>query len=126
MSELFTLTFSFVERYSLFFSPSSNNPLRHNFFFSSADPPTVDIQTSDLEDLEDKKDDATIRCVVDSNPQSKVTWRKEKAGDAVISSESEIIFSPVSRMTAGLYSCVAENPLGMSKPAFVELDVKCE
>ena len=79
-----------------------------------------------MDDLEDKKDDATIRCVVDSNPQSKVTWRKEKAGDAVISNESEIIFSPVSRLTAGLYSCVAENPLGMSKPAFVELDVKCK
>ena len=60
------------------------------------------------------------------NLQSSVTWRKEKDNSIVMSSDSEIVFSPVTRRNAGLYSCVAENPLGLSKPAFVELDVKCE
>ena len=89
------------------------------------DPPSVVVETSPLDNLEDKKDDATLRCIVDSNPQSTITWRKENLND-IFSSDKEIHFSPVSRHTAGLYSCIAENPLGMSKPAFVEIDVKCK
>jgi len=44
--------------------------------------------------------------------------------DGIFSPEQEIVFSPVTRHTAGLYSCSAENQLGMSKPDYVELDVK--
>ena len=66
-----------------------------------------------------------MRCVADSNPPSTILWRKEGL-NGIFSPDDEINFSPVSRHTAGLYSCTAENALGMSKPAFVELDVKCE
>lgn len=63
--------------------------------------------------------------MADSNPPSTILWRKEGL-NGIFSPDDEINFSPVSRHTAGLYSCTAENALGMSKPAFVELDVKCE
>ena len=46
--------------------------------------------------------------------------------DGIFSTEFEIVFSPVTRHTAGTYTCTAENPLGMSKPAFVDVDVKCK
>ena len=92
-------------------------------FFS--DPPTVKVETSALEHLEDEKDSVTLRCKVDSNPVGAILWRKDGL-EGIFSPEQEIVFSPVTRHTAGLYSCTAENQLGMSKPDFVELDVKCK
>ena len=79
-----------------------------------------------MEYLEDTKDDVTLKCIVDSNPPpSGVLWRKEGLS-GIFSPDPEINFSPVTRHTAGTYSCTAENPLGMSKAAYVDLDVKCE
>ncbi len=75
--------------------------------------------------IEIQKDDATLRCIVDSNPPATITWRKEGLKE-VFSPDKEIVFSPVTRHSAGLYSCSAENALGMSKPAYVDLDVKCK
>ena len=78
-----------------------------------------------MEHLEDEKDSVTLRCKVDSNPVGAILWRKDGL-EGIFSPEQEIVFSPVTRHTAGLYSCTAENQLGMSKPDFVELDVKCK
>ena len=78
-----------------------------------------------MDNLVDEKDDATLRCIVDSNPPATISWRKEGLKD-VFSPDKEIVFSPVTRHSAGLYSCVAENALGLSKPAYVDLDVKCK
>eukprot|EP00096_Caligus_rogercresseyi_P016613 TRINITY_DN934_c0_g1_i3.p1 TRINITY_DN934_c0_g1~~TRINITY_DN934_c0_g1_i3.p1 ORF type:complete len:638 (+),score=151.88 TRINITY_DN934_c0_g1_i3:127-2040(+) len=86
-------------------------------------PPNVKIQTTSLEYLEDQKDPVTLNCQVDSNPPSTVLWRKD-GKDGIFSGEKEIVFSPVTRQTAGIYSCTAENSLGLSKPALVEIDVK--
>jgi len=86
-------------------------------------PPTVRIETSPMDNLEDEKDSVTLRCIVDSNPRAAILWRKEGLnGD--FSPEQEIVFSPVTRHTAGLYSCTAENQLGMSKADYVKVDVK--
>ena len=89
------------------------------------DPPTVRIETSQIEYLEEEKDPATLRCIADSNPPATILWRKEGL-DGIFSPDAEINFSPVTRHTAGLYSCTAENALGMSKEAFIQLDVKRE
>eukprot|EP00095_Tigriopus_kingsejongensis_P003892 maker-scaffold597_size128559-snap-gene-0.8 protein:Tk03892 transcript:maker-scaffold597_size128559-snap-gene-0.8-mRNA-1 annotation:"hypothetical protein DAPPUDRAFT_54063" len=86
-------------------------------------PPTVSIETSSLENLEEEKDPATLRCMADSNPPATVLWRKEGL-NGIFSPDDEINFSPVTRHTAGLYSCTAENALGLSEPAFTQLDVK--
>jgi len=86
-------------------------------------PPSVKIETSPLDNLEDQKEQATLRCKVDSNPPAAILWRKEGL-EGIFSPEQEIVFSPVTRHTAGLYSCQAENQLGMSKPDYVELNVK--
>ena len=94
-------------------------------FVFLSDPPTVKVETSALEHLEDEKDSVTLRCKVDSNPVGAILWRKDGL-EGIFSPEQEIVFSPVTRHTAGLYSCTAENQLGMSKPDFVELDVKCK
>ena len=96
----------------------------HNFHLLT-DPPTVKIETSSLEYLEDNKDPAILRCVSDANPPAKVLWRKEGL-NGIFSPDAEINIQPVTRHTAGVYSCTAENPLGLSKPAYVELDVKCK
>ena len=94
-------------------------------FFHFVDPPVVKIDKTELDNLVDEKDDATLRCIVDSNPPATISWRKEGLKD-VFSPDKEIVFSPVTRHSAGLYSCVAENALGLSKPAYVDLDVKCK
>ena len=94
-------------------------------FSPHLDPPTVTIETSSLDYLEEEKDPATLRCISDSNPPSTILWRKEGL-NGIFSPDEEINFSPVTRHTAGIYSCTAENALGMSKPAFVDLDVKCK
>lgn len=78
-----------------------------------------------MDNLEDEKDSVTLRCEVDSNPRAAILWRKEGL-DGIFSPEEEIVFSPVTKHTAGLYSCTAENQLGMSKPDYVEVDVKCK
>lgn len=91
----------------------------------TTDPPTVIIETSPLEYLEEEKDPATLRCKADSNPPSTILWRKDGL-NGIFSPDEEINISPVTRHTAGVYSCAAENSLGMSKPAFIELDVKCK
>ena len=83
------------------------------------------METSPLENLEDEKEAVTLRCKVDSNPPAAILWRKEGL-NGVFSPEEEIVFSPVTKHTAGLYSCTAENQLGMSKPDYVELNVKCK
>ena len=83
------------------------------------------METSPLENLEDEKDAVTLRCKVDSNPPAAIMWRKEGL-NGIFSPEEEIVFSPVTKHTAGLYSCTAENQLGMSKPDYVELNVKCK
>merc|ERR1719510_876821 len=86
-------------------------------------PPTVKVETSALEHLEDEKDSVTLRCKVDSNPVGAILWRKDGL-EGIFSPEQEIVFSPVTRHTAGLYSCTAENQLGMSKADYVKVDVK--
>ena len=83
------------------------------------------IETSQIAYLEEEKDPATLRCVSDSNPPATILWRKDGL-DGIFSPDTEITFSPVTKHTAGLYSCTAENALGMSEPAFIELDVKCK
>ena len=88
-------------------------------------PPSVRIESDGLDYLEDGKDPATLRCVSDSNPPATILWRKDGL-DGIFSPDREITFSPVTKHTAGLYSCTAENALGMSEPAFIELDVKCK
>lgn len=85
----------------------------------------MSIETSSFDYLEENKDAVTLRCVSDSNPPATILWRKEGLS-GVFTPDREINISPVTRHNAGLYSCTAENALGMSKAEFIELDVKCE
>ncbi|TRY72567.1 hypothetical protein TCAL_06515 [Tigriopus californicus] len=103
--------------------PTTPEPMSVQTCITIYYPPTVIIETSPLEYLEEEKDPATLRCMADSNPPSTILWRKEGL-NGIFSPDEEINFSPVTRHTAGVYSCTAENPLGMSKLAFIELDVK--
>ena len=85
----------------------------------------VKVETSEFDILVDGEDSVTLRCLVDSNPPATIVWRKEGLTD-IIGEASEVVFSPVSRHTAGTFVCTAENGLGMSQPAFYDLDVKCK
>ena len=99
----------------------SNN----SYHFIFLDPPSVTVETTSLDYLEEEKDSVSLRCKAESNPQSKVVWYKENE-NGIFSVEKEIHISPVTRHSAGTYKCVAENSLGLSEPAFVDLDVKCK
>uniref|UniRef100_A0A0K2V225 Ig-like domain-containing protein n=2 Tax=Lepeophtheirus salmonis TaxID=72036 RepID=A0A0K2V225_LEPSM len=103
--------------------PALDKPIQAKTKMTIHYPPNVKVQTTSLEYLEDQKDPVTLTCQVDSNPSSTVLWRKEGL-DGIFSGEKEIVFSPVTRQTAGVYICTAENTLGLSKPALVEIDVK--
>ena len=94
-------------------------------FFLFADSPYVVTESTSLSNLEEEKDSVTMRCMAESNPPAKVWWEKEGV-NGIFSPDKEITISPVTRTTAGTYKCVAQNALGMSEPAFVELDVKCK
>ena len=68
----------------------------------------------------------TLTCEVDSNPPaSRVSWRRSGAA-TTLTSQQNFTISPVTRETAGSYECVAENMLGMSQPATVQLHVDCK
>jgi hypothetical protein len=72
----------------------------------------------------------TLHCEVDSNPAAnRVSWRRSGSAAttaAILTSQPTFTVSPVSRETAGSYECVAENLLGLSEPAALHLNVKCE
>lgn len=89
------------------------------------DPPYVVTESTSLSNLEEEKDSVTMRCMSESNPPAKVWWEKEGV-NGIFSPDREITISPVTRNTAGTYKCIAQNALGMSEPAFVELNVKCK
>ena len=67
----------------------------------------------------------SLRCSVDSNPQAKIIWRKNGTAD-VISTEKKLDFYPLLRKNNGIYSCQAENEVGISEAKNVEINVKCK
>jgi hypothetical protein len=69
----------------------------------------------------------TLHCDVESNPAAnRVSWRRSGSAAAILTSQPTFTVSPVSRETAGSYECVAENLLGISEPAALQLNVECE
>ena len=102
-----------------------DKPLKAKKFLTIHYPPYVAIETTSLDYLEEGKDTVSLRCLAESNPPPKVWWHKEGV-NGVFSPEEQIVISPVTRGSAGTYKCVAENALGLSEPAFVDLDVKCK
>lgn len=83
------------------------------------------IETSPLEYLEEEKDQLSLRCISDANPPGRILWKK-KGLEGIFSPDDTITFSPVTRQTAGMYSCTSENEFGESQPAYVEVDIKCK
>ncbi|XP_040581956.1 irregular chiasm C-roughest protein isoform X1 [Lepeophtheirus salmonis] len=103
--------------------PTLSDPMTADKKLNVHYPPVVTVETSPLEYLEEGKDSITLSCKADSNPPSQIQWVKE-GFEGVFSKDSELRFSPVTRHTAGLYSCIAQNSLGLSEPSTVEVDVK--
>ena len=89
------------------------------------DPPYVTVEHTTLDNLEEERDTVTMKCKADSNPPAKVWWQKEGI-NGIVNPDGEIVISPVTRSSAGTYKCMAENALGLSEPAYVEINVKCE
>ena len=105
--------------------PALDRDLKAKKFLTIHYSPYVAVETTTLDYLEEGKDSVSLRCIAESNPPPKVWWHKEGV-NGVFSPEEQIIISPVTRDSAGTYKCVAENALGLSEPAFVDLDVKCK
>jgi hypothetical protein len=71
----------------------------------------------------------TLLCEVESNPPAVVTWRRVGAGQqaaAAVSNGPSLTIQPVRREAGGSYQCLAENELGLSHPATVQLDIQCK
>ena len=83
------------------------------------------VEHTSLENLEEERDSVTMRCMANSNPPPKVWWQKEGI-NGIVNPDSEMVISPVTRSSAGTYKCLAENALGLSEPAYVEVNVKCK
>jgi len=84
--------------------------------------PRVSVSSSDTSRvLAEGEDSVKLSCAVDSNPPSTLEWRR---GDVVVSQDPELTISPVTRDTAGIYSCTAQNTLGMSQPDQIQIHVQ--
>jgi len=69
----------------------------------------------------------TLLCEVESNPPAVVSWRRVGGEQqAVVGNGPSLTLQPVRREQAGSYQCQAENELGLSQPATVQLDVQCK
>jgi hypothetical protein len=98
-------------------------------------PPRVTASRSAADAASDNNNNAgalreggtvTLFCDVDSNPApSRISWRRSGAA-TILTSQQNFTISPVSRETAGSYECAAENMLGLSQPAVIELQVECK
>ena len=92
--------------------------------FILTDAPRVTVTSSDPSRvLAEGEDSVSLHCSVDSNPPATLEWRRR---DAVISQDSVLTISPVTRETAGLYSCSAQNERGMSQPGQIQIHVQCK
>ena len=92
------------------------------------DAPTVSI-LSDASPimLEEGEEAVSLKCLVEANPPATVRWSRSSAGGTVeLSEEQDITISPVTRNTAGLYTCTARNEVGLSEPATLEVEVQCK
>jgi hypothetical protein len=102
-------------------TPSINGSVRLNIFY----PPRVTAHTSVAGPLTEGSAAAvTLTCEVESNPPGVVSWRR--VGGQVVGSGPSLTLQPVRRELAGGYQCQAENELGLSQPATVQLDVQCK
>ena len=81
---------------------------------SSVDGPVVEGQ-----------DSVTLKCEVDSNPESEIAWRK-KGNRRVLGNFPVLDIGVVSRSDTGTYTCTATNELGVSSPGFAEVITHCK
>jgi hypothetical protein len=102
-------------------APSINGSVRLNIFY----PPRVTVHSSIGGPLTEGSAAAvTLTCAVESNPPGVVSWRR--VGGQVVGSGPSLTLQPVRRELAGGYQCQAENELGLSQPATVQLEVQCK
>ncbi|XP_021944481.1 kin of IRRE-like protein 3 isoform X3 [Folsomia candida] len=74
-------------------------------------------------DLEENKDEVTLRCIADANPPATIVWRKAGRPD-IFSFQETISLKPLLRRHSGSFSCEAKNEIGKSQPITVDIDVK--
>ena len=86
-------------------------------------PPRVTASTSATGVLAEGST-VVLSCSAESNPIASISWRR--AGGPVLTTESSFTIQSVSRDSAGVYECVAENVLGLSKPSSVNIQVQCK
>ena len=94
--------------------------------FSNLDimyPPRAEAKPSKTGVLSEGES-VSLSCTTDSNPPASVTWRK--SGGSMLTSQASFTISEVSKESAGVYECVAENILGLSEPSTVSIKVKCK
>ena len=68
----------------------------------------------------------TIYCNATGLPQPIITWSKAGAESTVISSGTELVFSPVRRSDSGTYICTASNGAVSNASASITLNVQCK
>ena len=65
-----------------------------------------------------------LSCTAESNPPAAITWRRP--GGNVLTTKPSFTIQSVGKESAGRYECVAENVLGLSQPAPVDVEVQCK
>ncbi|XP_065561117.1 hemicentin-2-like isoform X2 [Artemia franciscana] len=125
-----TLAYSFLKEYNMqnltcvISHPAlKEGRITHWIMLDVHYPPIVNLENAPSSDLEEGFDNLSLRCSVDSNPPAKIIWRKNGIAD-VISTGKKLDFYPLLRKNNGIYSCQAENEVGISEAKNVEINVK--
>ena len=71
------------------------------------------------------RDSVTLSCRADSNPPPTYIWVRSN-GDGEVGRGAQLRISPVSRADIDIYSCIASNSLGSSRPQPVDVNVHCK
>lgn len=71
-------------------------------------------------------DQLALECVAEGgNPAPSLAWRRADTGE-VVARTADLELPAVRRDQAGRYSCRADNAVGQSEAASVEISVQCE
>ena len=84
----------------------------------------MQLQPAALADITEG-DRVLVSCAATGNPAPSLAWRRADTGE-VVARTADLELPAVRRDQAGRYSCRADNAVGQSEAATVEISVQCE
>ena len=70
-------------------------------------------------------DHVSVVCEVQAEPKAGVFWYRALSGE-IVARSAELVLHNVTRVQAGEYHCKANNTVGTSNPANINIAVQCK